>query len=83
MKQDELYLFIGLFVFALALRIWAKGGMNIHPGNVRGKVIIVTGANTGIGYECVLEFAKGDPKTIILACRSKDRAMEAINKIKD
>lgn len=37
-----------------------------------GKVIIVTGANTGIGYQTVRELAKRNAK-IIMACRDMEK----------
>jgi NAD(P)-dependent dehydrogenase (short-subunit alcohol dehydrogenase family) len=46
------------------------------------QVIIVTGANTGIGRETVLQLADLNVKHIILACRSQPRAEEAIVDIK-
>jgi NAD(P)-dependent dehydrogenase (short-subunit alcohol dehydrogenase family) len=45
------------------------------------KVIIVTGANSGIGYEAAKEFARKGAKTI-LACRSMDKAEAALSLIK-
>lgn len=36
--------------------------------NLANKIVIVTGANTGIGRETVLELAKRDAK-IIMGCR--------------
>lgn len=45
--------------------------------------IIITGANSGIGYECALQMAKIAPKEqIILACRSVAAGEEAIKKIR-
>lgn len=47
------------------------------------KSIIITGANSGIGYECALELAKTAlNRRIILACRDIKAANEAIHKIK-
>jgi retinol dehydrogenase-12 len=46
-----------------------------------GKVIIITGANCGIGYETALDLAKRNAR-IILACRDPKRAQEAVDKIK-
>ena len=44
--------------------------------DLTGKVIIVTGANTGLGYEATKIFAKNNA-TVIMACRSLDRANTA------
>ena len=41
-----------------------------HGENAKGKVVIVTGANTGIGYETARVLAK-TAQTVIIACRSE------------
>jgi NAD(P)-dependent dehydrogenase (short-subunit alcohol dehydrogenase family) len=47
------------------------------------KSIIITGANSGIGFECALEMAKIAPnEQIILACRNVELGNQAIQKIK-
>lgn len=43
--------------------------------NLSGKVAIVTGGNTGIGYETAKGLARMGAHTFI-ACRSKERAEE-------
>lgn len=48
--------------------------------DLTGKVIIVTGANSGIGFEAAKEFARKGAQTI-LACRSMDKAQAALNQI--
>ncbi len=49
--------------------------------NQEGKVIIITGANSGIGYEAARALAaKGG--TIIMACRSQDKAEQAAEQIR-
>jgi NAD(P)-dependent dehydrogenase (short-subunit alcohol dehydrogenase family) len=49
--------------------------------DLTGKVIIVTGANSGIGYESAKEFARKGAQTI-LACRSMDKAQAALDQIR-
>ncbi|NOQ75731.1 MAG: SDR family NAD(P)-dependent oxidoreductase [Crocinitomix sp.] len=46
----------------------------------KGRVAIVTGANTGLGYETALEFARKEIK-VILACRNEKKAMDAKKRI--
>jgi retinol dehydrogenase 12 len=49
--------------------------------DLTGKVAIVTGGNSGIGYETCLELARKNAR-VFMASRSKERATEAIEKIK-
>jgi NAD(P)-dependent dehydrogenase (short-subunit alcohol dehydrogenase family) len=46
-----------------------------------GKVAIVTGANTGIGYETALDFY-GKGAKIYIASRDEKRALDAIQRMK-
>ena len=49
--------------------------------NLSGKTAIVTGSNTGIGYETALDlYQKG--ARVYLACRSEDKAFNAIERMK-
>ncbi|CAH1154862.1 unnamed protein product [Phaedon cochleariae] len=45
-----------------------------------GKTVIITGANSGIGYEAALEIAKRGAR-VILACRNEDKAVQARDSI--
>ncbi len=49
------------------------------PGQ-SGKTVIVTGANTGIGYETALAFYEKGAH-VVLACRNADSAMQAMNRM--
>jgi len=46
----------------------------------KGRTIIVTGANTGLGYETALALYKAGAN-VIVACRDKDKATQAIAKM--
>lgn len=46
-----------------------------------GRVIVITGANSGIGYTTAVDLAKRKAR-VILACRSKEKGEEAANKIR-
>lgn len=48
--------------------------------NLKGKVIIVTGGNSGLGFEAAKVFTEKQA-TVILACRSMEKALEAKEQI--
>lgn len=47
-----------------------------------GKVIIVTGGNTGLGYQTVLQLAPHNPHTIILTARTQAKFDSAISNLR-
>ncbi|KAG0295455.1 hypothetical protein BGZ98_001394 [Dissophora globulifera] len=49
--------------------------------DLSGKVAIVTGANTGLGYATTVALA-GHGARVFLACRSKQKALDAIENAK-
>jgi NAD(P)-dependent dehydrogenase (short-subunit alcohol dehydrogenase family) len=50
--------------------------------DLSGKTVIITGANSGIGWEAALQFARKGAQTI-LACRSMERGNDAMRRILD
>ena len=46
-----------------------------------GKVVLITGANTGIGFEMAMEFARKGAE-VVLACRNQAKATEATLRIR-
>ncbi|MCP5500227.1 MAG: SDR family NAD(P)-dependent oxidoreductase [Leptospiraceae bacterium] len=49
---------------------------------LKGKIAIVTGANTGLGFETALGLYQKGAK-VYLACRSEEKGLDAIKRIKD
>jgi retinol dehydrogenase-12 len=53
----------------------------IHPvvtANLAGKTVVITGSNTGLGFEAAKHFAKMNPGRLILACRSQEKGEVAL-----
>lgn len=49
--------------------------------SLAGKVILVTGGNSGLGKQSVLDFARHEPREIWLAARNADKARHAVKEI--
>ena len=74
---------MGVFVLLLVvLKIFFNGGNNKYTPSLEGKIVLITGANTGIGYAAAVEMIKLRPKAMIFACRDQTRALNAIDRIK-
>ena len=50
--------------------------------DMNGKVVMITGANSGIGKETAIELAKMGAN-IVMVCRSRERGEKALEKIKE
>lgn len=64
----------------LTNRAYFSGGVCKSTNRLDGKVVILTGGNTGIGFETALDLAKRGAK-MILACRNLEKANKAAAKI--
>ena len=70
-----------LAVIVLGKRYFGGGACSLSP-DLTGKVAIVTGSNTGIGYYTALRLAQLGAK-VVMACRDATRANAALEKIKN
>jgi len=46
--------------------------------DLAGKVVLVTGANVGLGFEAAKHFASMNPERLIIACRNEAKGEEAV-----
>jgi NAD(P)-dependent dehydrogenase (short-subunit alcohol dehydrogenase family) len=74
------FLLIGIPILFKIYVVWSCG-MTKSTKRMDGKVVIVTGANVGIGYETAKDLAKRGAK-VIMACRNMDKGKQAVAEIK-
>lgn len=68
-------------VFIWLLRRYFGGGVCYNKNRLDGKVVIITGANTGIGKETAVDLARRGAK-VYMVCRSLERGRPALEHVK-
>ena len=68
----DLYLDLDHKRLFLRLRDWFSGGKCTSAASLKGKVAVVTGGNTGIGKETVLELVRRGAR-VIIGCRDVEK----------
>ena len=63
------------------VRCYFGGGVCRNKNRLDGKVVIITGANTGIGKETSIDLARRGAK-VYMACRSRERGQAALEDVK-
>jgi NAD(P)-dependent dehydrogenase (short-subunit alcohol dehydrogenase family) len=54
----------------------------LKPDTLKDKIVLITGANSGIGKETARQLAELGTTKIILACRSPERGQEALEELR-
>ena len=65
----------------MPFRLWMQGPKCRSNARLDGKVVVITGANTGIGKVTALELSKRGAKVVML-CRSLERGQAAADQIR-
>ena len=58
------------------MRKWAAGGKCLSSARMDGKTVVITGCNTGIGFEAAKDMARRGAR-VIMACRNMEAAQKA------
>lgn len=74
--NSEILIALTALYFAFKMHRYYVAGVKYKITNLDGKVYIITGSNTGLGYETAKQIVKMGG-TVILACRSIDKAKQA------
>lgn len=69
-------------VIVITLKLYSKltCGICKYSGHLVGKVVIITGANAGIGFETAMDLAQRGAK-VLMACRNENLAINACRRI--
>ncbi|KAF9069756.1 hypothetical protein BDP27DRAFT_672815 [Rhodocollybia butyracea] len=54
---------------------------SLVKADLSGKTVMITGANSGIGFEAAKHFATMDPDRLVVVCRSVEKAKKSIKLI--
>ena len=68
---------IVLIVILFLIYIWCRGGVNMHHPDLTGKVVVVTGANKGIGQETIRALARLN--ATVVCCSRHEEAQIRVN----
>ena len=59
------------------LKQWARP-VPLVTEDLTGKVVLITGANIGLGFEAAKHFASMNPERLIIACRGEAKGNQAV-----
>jgi len=72
---------VGVALLLLLVRWWMQGAQCTSKARLEGKIVVITGANTGIGKYTALDMSRRGAKVVIL-CRNVEKAEAAAEEIR-
>jgi retinol dehydrogenase-12 len=66
------------FSFLNFIRVQRKPLPPVEHVDLSGRIAVITGANTGLGFEAAKHFARMRPAKLIIACRTKTKGEAAV-----
>ena len=66
------------FSFLALLKEQFAAPVPLVTADLSGKIVVVTGSNTGLGFEAAKHFASMNPEKLILACRNEAKGTKAV-----
>ncbi|CAK56013.1 unnamed protein product (macronuclear) [Paramecium tetraurelia] len=75
-----IFCILGIAIFLWLLHIYMTGGVCKIKKNLSGKVVFITGANTGIGKETALQLGTMGA-TIVIACRDTIKGQAVLDEL--
>ena len=78
LADNAIAIVVGLLIVIVLTKLYFRGGSNEYYPDLTGKTVVITGANTGIGYECTNVIAGLNPAKVILACRNPKLGEQAV-----
>ncbi|KAG5676986.1 hypothetical protein PVAND_006777 [Polypedilum vanderplanki] len=73
---------LGIFALLYLLKLYIRRARFTKTTRITDKIVIITGANTGIGKETAIDLAKRGGK-IYIVCRDQKRGEDALKEIKE
>ncbi|GAA6009763.1 hypothetical protein JCM10207_004184 [Rhodosporidiobolus poonsookiae] len=58
-----------------------KGDLHVPDVSLKGRTVLITGGNAGLGLESAIHFARLSPSRLILACRTSSKGEAAADRI--
>ena len=77
-----IFVIIIMIILLYLFRLYIRGGINKLKHSMKGKIIIITGASSGLGLYSALDLIDSGAK-VIFACRNETKAKNSINSIKN